>query len=960
MKKGSKKGSRKRNRTSKSSDQKDRQGNPVSLADFARIEFYRHAMAVLPEPKERHPGVVFFVESDDHISAQRFCTCPVSKKRTCPHLLKSSEVIRAVRKKGGLKAMEENFKASLWYRMAAVFGEDTGQPSASSIILKQVASKGTNLLKVFDKGGGEILTYLSSGPDLGRFLDRFHTDHGETSDRGRGHVLNTLGLLTLSDNERLMNGRGFKTRRQAFEEGFWYRAAYHGFREFGSDGLTVRPAIEEASGLFGLTFNDAKGEPLLRMVVPRSRVKALLSRSAELLPNQHDLAIHPIPLQSIFRISANTEMDLEVRPLVKLIQENGEEAFFAKEDLERFQYGDLVYIKELGILAETEKPDSKRKFVSPKKMVLKRSQVPHFLDEFGEEIHQGKHLVDPGMEGLRIYRSPDRVEISPEAIHRDWCWLSVTYGFGDSVVSLADIVRARVAGERFLGIKEGWIDCQTSNMSVLDGAVASSDDQGSSDEEGRVRLSRMDLFRLMATSEKPFNVVGDGDRAVLLKKILALRPLDPMPALTGMATPLWAYQKVGVDWIRFLFENGFGGLLCDEMGLGKTHQTMAFMLYLREVVGTRGPFLVICPTTVLSHWSNRIRAHAPGLRAVIYQGGQRDLQCALTGNDVLLTSYGLVRRDIEELKSVPFSLVVFDEIQNIKNPETLGYRAAREIRAEMKLGLTGTPIENTLHELKALVDMVVPGYMGTDAEFERRYVMPIEGNRESPIRKELTRLISPFCLRRLKKSVLDDLPDKMEDIRTCLLSEEQVKLYRDAVSQRGRALVEVLRREEDEVPYMHIFAILSLLKQICDHPALVEGNPEAFEKHESGKWELFKEILSESLDSGQKVVVYSQYLGMISIMEHYLREQQVGFVTLTGRSRDRGKIIERFQEDPLCRVYVGSLKAGGTGIDLVAASVVIHYDRWWNAAREDQATDRVHRIGQKRGVHVFKLVTEGT
>ncbi|UCF85329.1 MAG: DEAD/DEAH box helicase, partial [Desulfobacteraceae bacterium] len=327
---------------------------------------------------------------------------------------------------------------------------------------------------------------------------------------------------------------------------------------------------------------------------------------------------------------------------------------------------------------------------------------------------------------------------------------------------------------------------------------------------------------------------------------------------------------------------------------------------------------------------------------------------------VLLTSYGILRRDVDRLKDISFSLAVFDEIQNLKNPETLSYEAAIQINADMKLGLTGTPIENSLSELKALLDLTVPGYLGTDEEFETRFITPIQQNPHSSGKDDLSRVISPFTLRRLKKTVLNELPDKIEDIRTCNLSEDQVKFYRDAIESRAKGLIRGLREQNKPVPYMHIFALLNLLKQICNHPSLINGKDENYEQYQSGKWELFKELIAEILGSGQKVVVYSQFLGMIKIMEQFLKEEGVGFVTLTGASRNRGNIISRFNNDPDCRVYVGSLKAGGTGVDLVAGSVVIHYDHWWNAAREDQATDRVHRIRQKRGVHVFKLVTEGT
>jgi len=348
------------------------------------------------------------------------------------------------------------------------------------------------------------------------------------------------------------------------------------------------------------------------------------------------------------------------------------------------------------------------------------------------------------------------------------------------------------------------------------------------------------------------------------------------------------------------------------------------------------------------------------LKAAVFHGGQRKFEDSLKHGNVLLTSYGLLRNDIEQLERIPFALAVFDEIQYIKNQKTQAYEAAKRINTKVKLGLTGTPIENTLWDLKALFDLAVPGYLGAEENFHEQYVRPLEVDPSDSSRKSLSRLISPFTLRRLKKTVLDELPEKIEDIRTCRLSDDQVKLYRDAIASRGRGLIDALKKDKEPIPYMHIFALLNLLKQICNHPAQVNGRADDYEQYRSGKWDLFEELVFECLDSDQKIVVYSQYLEMIRIIEKFLQGLDMGYVTLTGASRKRGEIVARFNRDPDCRIYVGSLKAGGTGIDLVAASVVIHYDRWWNAAKEDQATDRVHRIGQKRGVQVFKLVTQGT
>jgi len=390
---------------------------------------------------------------------------------------------------------------------------------------------------------------------------------------------------------------------------------------------------------------------------------------------------------------------------------------------------------------------------------------------------------------------------------------------------------------------------------------------------------------------------------------------------------------------------------------------MALMLSLREQDGVEEPFLVVCPTTVLSHWQVKIRDHAPGLRAVLHHGPERSVAASLEAGDVLLTSYGVLRNDLDELAGVRFGLVVFDEIQNLKNPATRSWEAASRLETQVALGLTGTPIENSLTELKALFDLLLPGYLGSDRQFEDRYggaEAPGAGTFDRGPLVDLRRTVAPFILRRTKTAVLDELPDKFEDLRLAALSDDQIALYRRLVGERGSALADSLRSASEPVPYMHIFALLNRLKQVCDHPALALGDLERADELGSGKWDLFCELLTEALGNGQKVVVFSQYLGMITLMEGLLDRMGVGHAVLTGASVDRGEIVDRFNLDADCRVFLGSLKAGGTGIDLVGGSVVVHYDRWWNAAREDQATDRVYRIGQKRAVQVFKLITEGT
>ena len=931
----------------------------VSKADLDRLEFHRNAAAVMPDPKDKWPGIAIQVEGSGRSAGQRFCSCRRTRRKTCSHLKDLNRILSAYRQQIKEKTLSDDFRAGLWYRFAKVMA-DGFSSKAETVRLATVPHGSGKALIVFSPSGERLMTYVSQGPDRSRFIERCTETDGENAFPTRSEVLKQLSLLALTKDERVLKDRGLRTQRQAMEESFWYRVAYHGYREFSARGCPFHPVIEKNSGAFTLQLKNAKDQRLFTVDVPRHRVQGVLSALREWVCNAHDLAVDPIPLDSIFDVRLNKNLDIEILPLLRLIQKDGEAKFFEREKLKRFQYGDLYYIEELGILAEDQYPKlPPEKFKEPVKTVIKRSQVPVFLEEF-ETINSDAFRLDENIKRLKIIKEVDRLEITPESLERDWCWISVKYGMGNQWVSLSEILAAKQAKQRYIATDAGWIDCESPGFEPLDPLIDRMPETHGPNEKEGIRLARMDMFRIAAGRKEDIAFTGDADRVAVLKRLFDTKPSEALPELKGMTSRLRDYQKRGTEWLMFLFENGLGGLLCDDMGLGKTHQAMALMVWLRERKGETAPFLIVCPTTVISHWHRKIGEHAPGLKIAAYYGGDRDLTAAIEGSDAILTSYGVLRRDDAHIKRVSFSIALFDEIQNIKNRETQTYRAAENIRAQVKFGLTGTPIENSLSELKALFDLTVPGYMGTEDHFLRRYLVPIEENRNASRREALSRLISPFVLRRLKATVLTELPDKIEDIRICELSDDQVKLYRDAIDRRGADFMRILREGSQPVPYLHIFALLSLLKRICNHPALVEGTVKEFSRFQSGKWDLFTELLSESIDSGQKVVVYSQYLGMLDIMEAYLTEQKLGFAKLTGASRNRGNIIDRFNTDADCRVFLGSLKAGGTGIDLVAGSVVIHYDRWWNAAREDQATDRVHRIGQRRGVQVFKLVTQGT
>jgi SNF2 family DNA or RNA helicase len=480
-------------------------------------------------------------------------------------------------------------------------------------------------------------------------------------------------------------------------------------------------------------------------------------------------------------------------------------------------------------------------------------------------------------------------------------------------------------------------------------------------KRGMIRMNTLEWIRLSVFEDIQVPKGPEAEETQQLLQELSSFETHRILDVTKLKATLRPYQEAGLHWLWFLYCHGLSGLLCDDMGLGKTHQAMALLAAVaHEDADKSHKYLVVCPTSVIYHWQELLKKFLPEVRVCTYYGLERTLDHFDTDYDLLLTSYGILRTGREDLRSLHFELAFFDEIQIAKNQNSQTHAALRNIDARMRLGLTGTPIENRIRELKSLFDIVLPGYMPSDAVFREMFVQPIEKLRDEEKRALLSKLVKPFILRRKKSEVLFDLPEKIEEISYCDLSEEQRELYKQVAVRMRDTVYKDLRDSNKPVPYIHVFSALSALKQICDHPSLVEGDVKNYQNHQSGKWDLFVELLYEARDSGQKVVVFSQYLDMLNIIEQHLKKKGIGFASIKGSTRDRSEQLKRFRDDPACEVFVASLLAAGVGIDLTVASIVIHYDRWWNPAKENQATDRVHRIGQNRGVQVFKLVTKNT
>jgi superfamily II DNA or RNA helicase len=446
------------------------------------------------------------------------------------------------------------------------------------------------------------------------------------------------------------------------------------------------------------------------------------------------------------------------------------------------------------------------------------------------------------------------------------------------------------------------------------------------------------------------------------------RKLETLPVPEGLHAQLRPYQQVGYSWLDFLRNAGLGACLADDMGLGKTIQTLALLRHDQEQGQLRGPVLLVCPTSVVSNWQKEAERFTPGLRVLIHQGPDRLRGEAfaeeLERTDMVVTSYALLRRDAEMLQDVEWYGVVLDEAQNIKNPEAKQSRLVYGLSAGFRLALTGTPVENRLGELWSIMRFLNPGYLGSRKAFSRRFARPIEREQDEGALQQLHKLTSPLVLRRLKSDpkVIQDLPEKQETKEYCQLGEEQASLYEAVVQD---AMLDLQDSEGIKRKGL-VLSMLTKLKQICNHPAqfLHEGSGANGEVRRSGKMLRLLELLEETLSVGDRSLIFTQYREMGDLLETILSERfgaSVQFIHGGTSAKRRSEMVRRFQEDDSGpALFILSLKAGGTGLNLTRANHVFHFDRWWNPAVEDQATDRAFRIGQKRNVQVHKFVCVGT
>jgi SNF2 family DNA or RNA helicase len=458
----------------------------------------------------------------------------------------------------------------------------------------------------------------------------------------------------------------------------------------------------------------------------------------------------------------------------------------------------------------------------------------------------------------------------------------------------------------------------------------------------------------LTVDDETVAAVPSGSLAAVADRLRAApRELAEPEGFTGV---LRTYQRRGLAWLVEMTALGLGGILADEMGLGKTIGVIALHLH-RQQSGRIGPLLVVCPASLLGNWEREFNRFAPTARVRRYHGGARHLD-DLAAGEVVLATYGIARRDRETLASVPWDLVVADEAQHAKNPRARIARAMRMLPAGARVALTGTPIENRLSELWAILDWTTPGLLGSLDAFRRDVAVPIERYRDPDATARLARLVHPFVLRRRKADpdVAPELPAKTETDLVVPMSEEQVTLYEAVV----RETMAEIAASDGIARRGLVLKLLTALKQICNHPAqyLRQSGPLA---GRSGKLEGFDELIDVIVAEGEAVLVFSQYVAMARLLERHLERAGVATLFLHGQvpPRRRDDLVARFQAGEV-PVFLLSLRAGGVGLNLTQATHVIHYDRWWNPAVEDQATDRAHRIGQTAAVQIHRLISEGT
>ena len=567
-----------------------------------------------------------------------------------------------------------------------------------------------------------------------------------------------------------------------------------------------------------------------------------------------------------------------------------------------------------------------------------------------------EYLGNPAFHRLFLMPRQLRPRVMIKGTGIDWLAVSAEWEQEGLKLTAADLQRLQTATGRFVKLPDsGWVE--------LDSAAVQSAHETMADlgVEGLIPVPhRIGIEQAAHLDEAGWQRFADSPQAQGLRdQLKEFKGTPPTPLPASVAAELRPYQKEGFDFLCHLSRLRLGGILADDMGLGKTLQTLAWLAWLREQDGpAHKPSLVICPASVLHNWRREANRFTPHLQVLVLESGaaRHNLRKQIPQHDLIVTNYALLRRDLEALQKFAFHAVILDEAQFIKNPAAQVTQSVKQLKADHLLALTGTPLENRLLDLWSIVDFVQPGYLGNQEHFSQTYEPRGDGveSAQRIARRRLSAKLRPLMLRRLKQRVAKDLPDRIEERRDCQLGDDQRKLYLAELRRSREQVFQVVSDRGLNQSKIHVLAALTRLRQICCHPQLV-GNDAA-----SGKTDTLFELLEPLLTEGQKVLVFSQFVQVLKLLEAECQQRQIKTFLLTGQTKQRQEVVSAFQAEPGAAVFLLSLRAAGTGLNLTNASYVVLYDPWWNPAVEAQAIDRSHRIGQVNTVNAYRLIAPGT
>jgi hypothetical protein len=570
--------------------------------------------------------------------------------------------------------------------------------------------------------------------------------------------------------------------------------------------------------------------------------------------------------------------------------------------------------------------------------------------------HEAECLGNPSFHRLFLAPRQLRPRLIVKGSGIDWLSVSTEWEQQGLKLTAADLQRLQTATNRFVKLPDsGWVELDATAVQSAHEAMA---EMG---VDGLIPVAqKVGLEQVAHLDEEGLQRFGDSPQAKALRERLKDFKGVPETNLPGsLQAEMRPYQREGFNFLCHLTQIRLGGILADDMGLGKTLQTLAWLAWLKERNSKNPkPSLVICPASVLYNWQREANRFTPQLKVLVLESGaeRHNLRKQIPQHDIIVTNYALLRRDLEALQKFDFRVAILDEAQFIKNPGAQVTQSVKQLKAEHRLALTGTPLENRLLDLWSITDFIQPGYLGNQEHFAETYE-PRGDNAESAqriARKRLSAKLRPLLLRRLKKHVAKDLPERIEQRRDCELGEEQRKLYLAELRRSRDQVMKTVAEKGLNKSKIHVLAALTRLRQICCHPKLVGSDAL------SGKTETLFELLDSLVAEGQKVLLFSQFVQMLQLLEAECRAHQIPTHILTGQTKDRQEVVGAFQNDPNAAVFLLSLRAAGTGLNLTTASYVVLYDPWWNPAVEAQAIDRSHRIGQTQTVNAYRLISPGT